>query len=173
MMRFLYIGFFIIAIGIGFVVMQNHDAVAEVEKPAGGEAVAWVKRCSEVTEKSPTQHCEIVQRLSVKDTGARLVEFAISARDKKEKASRGVIILPLGILLESGVTMQIDDGQQLTFNVRFCEQGGCVAYLTLSDDVLAIMKKGKVAKLGFIGANGQRFALDMSLKGLTAGLKGL
>ncbi|MCB9973085.1 MAG: invasion associated locus B family protein [Rhodospirillales bacterium] len=141
---------------------------AETEAGAAGDAKPvepWGKRCSE-----ETKHCEIVQRLTVQETGKRFAEFAIGYPDDADGA-RGVVILPLGVLLEPGVRMQIDDGQVYQFTFRYCGAGGCVAVIRLSDALIAEMKKGNAATIQFMSAKGQKINVPITLKGFTKAIR--
>ncbi|MCB9990858.1 MAG: invasion associated locus B family protein [Rhodospirillales bacterium] len=132
--------------------------------PAPGSA--WTVRCQEQDKG----HCEIFQRLVVQETGKRMAEFAIGFPEDK-KTARGVMILPLGILLTDGVQMQIDDQQPFKFKVRFCTNDGCFAYLNLNDAVLGMLQKGNKATIRFKSMQGQEIDLPISLSGFTKALQ--
>lgn len=131
------------------------------------EQEPWQKRCSKPKDGKGAESCEIFQKLVVAKSGARFVEFAIGYPADDKKVARGVFILPLGILLENGVKMTIDDGQAFKFNVRYCDQGGCYAFISLNEQLIDLMKKGSEAKVNFVGASGQAFNVGVTLKGFT------
>lgn len=128
-------------------------------------ASAWTVRCQE----KDSDHCEIFQRLIVQETGVRVAEFAVGFPEGKS-AARGVMILPLGILLPDGVQMQIDDQPPFKFKVRFCAKDGCFAYLNLNETVLDFMRKGNTAVVTFKTLQGQDMDFPISLKGFTKAL---
>lgn len=135
-------------------------------------AKPWIVRCNnedDIKLENKRGKCEIFQRLSLKDTGQRVVEMAIGFPDDKD-AARGIFILPLGILLQPGVTMQIDDNPPLKFAVRYCVPNGCVAYVNLNDTILDMLKKGESANVIVKQANGEDITLPIVLKGITKAL---
>lgn len=154
----------LIAVMAGGILIKGHPVASQDEAPAS----PWSVRCSEGEDKS----CEIFQRLVVKETGQRVAEFAIGFPDGKKEA-RGVVILPLGILLPEGARMQIDDGQPFKFKVRYCTQQGCFAFLNLNKELLGKLRKGDAATVIFKNLEGQDLSVGMSLDGFTKSLKEL
>lgn len=154
---------------------------ASIQANTDPNAPAWAKRCDD----SDQSYCEIVQQLSVVETGQRLIEFAIgfpqqkSGEEKKEKPAEGkdiasgVIILPLGVLLESGMRLQVDDHAPYKFQARFCQAAGCYAFISLPEPVLEIMRKGETVTVAFKEAGGKTVDIKMSLKGFTKALESI
>lgn len=155
--------------------MQN------VASASGGNQAAadkpWNLRCAIPKDSDGTEErCEIFQRLSVKESGKRLVEVAIGPADANAEpdengvvpAAKGVVILPLGIMLQPGVVLQIDEGQVYRFNARTCVPNGCIANIDLPTAMVDEMKQGKTAKIMFIVANGQKAAVPLVLDGFSA-----
>ncbi len=89
----------------------------------------------------------------------RVAEFAVGFPQDKSMpkgTARGVIILPLGVLLQAGTSsMKVDDGKPSMFNSRFCTQAGCFSFVNLDQDILNTMKKGKVLNVFFKTADNQ------------------
>lgn len=177
-MKFVALGLFLVVAAIGAFVVTSQSVVGQEEaaKPADGlvkQATlpegtdAWKIRCnSEEANKAEQKRgkCEVFQQLLVQETKKRFAEFAIGFPEGQNEA-RGIMILPLGVLLEPGVEMQIDDQQSFKFKIRYCEPGGCAAFLSLNDQVLNMMRNGKVAKITLQSAQGKSLTFEMSLKG--------
>jgi len=142
-----------------------------VDVPAEG---SWAVRCNESdageNDAKDKVNCEMFQILAIKETGKRYAEFAIGFPKDKDTA-RGVIILPLGILLQPGVRLKIDDQKAFQFSVRFCRNDGCYAVVTLTQDILENMKKGENAIIAFATLEGKGAALNFSLKGFNEAFK--
>lgn len=137
------------------------------QTPMPDDAEPWKIRCSTEEAKKSEQKrgkCEVFQQLIVQESKQRFAEFAIGFPEGQKEA-RGIMILPLGILLEPGVEMQIDDQQSFKFKVRYCEPGGCAAFLSLNDTVLNMLRNGKMAKVSLQSAQGKTLSFEMSLKG--------
>lgn len=143
--------------------------VSQTEAPAQ----AWNVRCAKEEDMKAEEKrgkCEIVQKLTVQETGQRFAEFAIGIPEGKEQA-QGVMILPLGVLLKSGVEMKVDDQQAFKFDIRFCQPAGCVAFLNLSEAVLDTFKNGKAAHVEFKAADGKPVKFEMPLNGFGKALE--
>lgn len=160
----------ILAAGATFV-LANAFAAGKDDKgaqTASKTETLWTVRCQE--EDKAREHCEVFQRLIVKETGARVAEFAIGFPENKDVA-RGVVVLPLGMLLQSGVEMKIDEGKPFAFKVRYCTQAGCFAYVNLDKALLDLMRNGMAANFMFKAADGKDVNLKMPLSGFGKALK--
>ncbi len=130
-------------------------------------ASPWNIRCRK-DKQGNRKACEVFQLISVKETGERIAEFKIGFPKGKDKEAAGIIILPLGILLPSGVQMQIDEQKEaFKFAIRSCTPAGCFSHVTLTPEILEKMKKGSVANFQFKADNGRNVIIKLSLKGLT------
>lgn len=157
---------------------------AKTEEAAKGDANAapknemvergWTKRCVE-NKKDEKKYCEAFQRLDMKEGSARVAEIAIGLPEKPDKksAARGAVILPLGVLLSESVGMKVDDGKAVSFNVRFCTNGGCAAYINISKELLDEMKKSKRVTFFFKTFEGQNVNLVLTMEGFEKVLKEL
>ena len=131
----------------------------------------WAVRCNkpEKGQKEQKQKdCEIFGRLEMQKSGMRMTEFAIgfpAVKGTDKKVARGIMILPLGISLEPGVTLKVDDGKPSPFKVSFCTTGGCVANVDLNKDLLDSLHKGKAINLFFKTSDGRDVQLIMGLTG--------
>ncbi|MCK5659028.1 MAG: invasion associated locus B family protein [Alphaproteobacteria bacterium] len=129
----------------------------------------WVKRCLE-----QSGDCEIFQRIDVKKSGQRIAEFAIGfPKDKNTKKgkARGVIILPLGILLKKNVTMKIDSLKPSVFKIQTCTKQGCFLQIDMDKNLIDMMRKGNFVYFNFESADGRKVNLIMSLAGFGKALK--
>ena len=143
--------------------------VAQADANAQGEKKAlWSVRCT-AAEGAPARECEIFQRLVVAKSGQRVAEFAVGfPKDKKE--GRGVIVLPLGILLEEGIEMQVDQGQKFRFKPRYCTTEGCFAFINVDQALLDTLKSGGVMEFDAKAMNGKDVKIKMTLEGLAKAL---
>ena len=132
----------------------------------------WFERCNkEVDAKTPRRgNCEIFQRLVHNETGARILEFAVGYPPGKTDA-RGIISLPLGILLQKDMHMKVDDLPAFGFKVRYCDPNGCYAYLNMADAVLEKLRKGSKITVSFESVKPQKVEVELSLKGFGKALE--
>jgi invasion protein IalB len=78
----------------------------------------------------------------------------------------GVLLLPFGLALDRGATLQIDDGapgQPLRF--RTCIPAGCLIPLTFDAAYGAALRKATALKIKAVGDGGQDALFSVSLKG--------
>lgn len=142
-----------------------HPAFAQQAGSNNGQKNAWHYRCG---TESRDRVCEIAQRLSVKKTGRRVVEMAIAPAGEKGQKLRAVLILPLGVSTQAGVTLRIDDRDR-TYgaNISHCLKDGCYVYMEITDTLLASMKKGREAQLAMRTHQGRKIRVNLSLIGFT------
>lgn len=79
-------------------------------------------------------------------------------------------MVPLETLLPAQLSLSIDGGPSKRYQYAFCNPIGCVAQIGLTEEEIALMKKGKEAKVSLVPAPApdQRIDLTLSLKGFTA-----
>tara|TARA_B100000780_G_scaffold278446_1_gene252018 strand:+ start:160 stop:711 length:552 start_codon:yes stop_codon:yes gene_type:complete len=172
-----YVAAVLLVLGVGFFAFQQYsapDANAQDAGAAGaaGLKTAWAVRCNdEASLKAENKRgkCEMYQRQDMKDSGQRVIEFAIGYPAEQNNA-RGIFILPMGILLQPGVKLSIDDGKPLAFQVRYCLPNGCYAYVSLNDDLMDRLSKGNQATVEVIKTDGQPLRIPVPLKGFTKAL---
>jgi len=159
----------------------NYSRAEEAAAPDGQKKITfeeteWAKRCQkdEKTGKDDESKCEVFKIIKVKDSNGMVAQFAIGKNTKANDGSyTGVTILPLGILLEEGVLMKIDDGSPVMFKPRFCSQVGCVSYMSLDTNLINTMKNGKNIIFSFMSSNGRKMNIDLGLSGFTKALKSI
>jgi len=110
---------------------------------------AWAVRCDK-DDNGRKKFCEIFSSILIKETGVQLVEFAIGYPPDAKGSARGVVTLPLGMMLESGATMKVDDGDVYSFRMRNCSAKGCHALLNLNDNLVKQFKAGNKVTVTFV-----------------------
>jgi invasion protein IalB len=162
----------VVIAGAAVMMLSSEDKVSMVGKAeANKPPQLWFSRCNKASEDAK-EYCEIYQRLVVKETNQRMVEFALGYPEGSQTA-RGVIILPLGIVLPKNLEVQIDDGELMKAQIHYCMRGGCFALLNLDDTTINMLKKGNEMTLAFYAMGGKRIAVKISLQGFTKALKGV
>jgi len=159
---------------------QSQEAPPTQEEPPAPEAEAldlterefqdWVLRCGR-SEQGP-EVCEMQQQTT--DSEGRTI-MAVAVGTVPGTPDVGLlIILPLGILLPSGVSLQIDDGAEVPLEVERCERQGCRIERLVEPQLLNRLKAGREAKVFFEAYDPegelQRLGVPISLLGFTAAL---
>lgn len=161
---------------------QEEAAPQQQETPQGEAAPAegaiterqfkdWVVRCGRRSDQGP-QVCEMQQQQV--DNEDRVI-MAVAVGQVPGTSDLGLlIVLPLGILLPAGVTLQIDGGAEVPLQVDRCERQGCRVEMRLEPDLLNRFKAGSKATVFFEASDPQgerqRLGVPISLLGFTAAL---
>lgn len=147
--------------------------------PAHIEGENWFVRCDPAPENAAGSaegldqtvpvaypaHCEVYSRLNHADSGMRIVELAVGTPIGEERFARGALILPLGIYLPDGVTLQIDEGQAFRADIRSCTKGGCVAQVAFNQALLDMLARGQILSIHMKTPEGQKMQVKMPLTG--------
>ena len=114
-----------------------------------------------------TKRCAVSQQ-QAQQNGRRVL--AIELQVGADNAITGNLILPFGLLLESGVTLQIDEQETMApFAFRTCLPAGCVVPLGLDQASVDALRNGSVLKLIAKSSDAaQDVAFAISLKGFSA-----
>ncbi|MGY8958768.1 MAG: invasion associated locus B family protein [Alphaproteobacteria bacterium] len=162
--------FFATAI-VGAGLMATTAAFAQ--SPHGKSFKDWKAHCNSST--GAPAYCLLVQEVAFKKSGKPILQFLIRYLPDS-KTLIGDIILPLGIYLPAGVTMQIDKGQTFEIPVEMCTDGrmrGCRARFSFDAALLTTVKAGGNATITFQDGRQTPVPVPVSLAGFTAGLKAI
>jgi invasion protein IalB len=147
-------------------------AVAVQAEPAHGQTFKnWTARC-ELAPGATAERCFIFQNLVLKESGKRLVHVAVGYLAANGQAA-AVVTLPLGISLPPGATISVDGGDPVDMVIERCDTNGCIGALALGDRLIAELKRGREAHIGFHDGTRRRIAVPVSLLGFTAGFDSL
>ena len=83
------------------------------------------------------------------------------------------IIVPLETLLNIPLTISFGPEATKKYPYSFCSTVGCIARIGLTDDDIALMKKGLVAQIiiAHLSLPNENVIFELSLKGFTAAYK--
>jgi invasion protein IalB len=128
----------------------------------------WALRCLKVEEGEDP--CQMYQLLSDAE-GNAVAEIAIvSLPDSGSAVAGATIVAPLETLLTEQITLRVDGGQARRFPFNFCNVGGCVTRIGLTEEDIALFRGGATATLSMVpaAAPDQIVTVTMSLSGFTA-----
>lgn len=164
---------------LGSMAFKESDAknATKAATPAATEAPPnndWQARCQDIKEGETVtgKYCEAVQSLYVikkdedpaKTTTQRVAEMAVGyPPGSTAKSAQAVAILPLGIVVNEKVAIEIDGDNLLKFEVRFCDVGGCVGIFTLDKGAIEKMRKGKELNFKTQTMSGQPVVIGLPL----------
>ncbi|MFI0849458.1 invasion associated locus B family protein [Mesorhizobium sp. IMUNJ 23232] len=124
----------------------------------------WKLAC----QSAPQTACSISQQ-QTQQNGQRVL--AIELLKGADGSVAGNLFLPFGLLLDAGVTLQIDDGKPRE-PVRFstCLPAGCLVPLSFDAKTIAALRTGTTLRIKAKSIDQKEVALSVSLKGLAAAL---
>jgi invasion protein IalB len=126
----------------------------------------WRVICAQQNERKV---CALSQQQTDKDT--RQLLLAIELNAPAIDMAEGTLILPFGLALDRGVTLQIDDvaaGPTLRF--RTCLPVGCLVSLALDPTTVGLLRKGTTLTVSATADGGQGAAFKISLNGFSSAL---
>ncbi|TPJ44369.1 invasion associated locus B family protein [Mesorhizobium sp. B2-5-13] len=124
----------------------------------------WTVSCNLATQNNASvKVCALSQEQT--DSQSRQRVLAMELRPAGETV-QGTLVLPFGLALEKGVTLQIDDGLVLPpLRFRTCLPGGCIVDLAFDAETLATLRNGKSLKVKVVADGGKETNLALSLNG--------
>lgn len=121
----------------------------------------WRVSC---VQQQAGKNCSFSQQQS-QQNGQVILSIELTTNDAKSVT--GNLVLPFGLALASGATLQVDEGKpDATIPFRTCFPVGCVIPLSLNAEKLAGIRKGKILKINAVAsADNKPVVLNVSLKG--------
>jgi len=154
---------------------QNSDRPSEAEVGPRGQHMPrniayspWRKLCYEDTLGKTV--CRTTTRGSW-DTGQTAVRIDLIER-KGDSATRMQIFLPVGLYLQSGVKVTVDEGAAVNIPYSWCLTNICVAGNLLAPHLLHAMEAGRKLTLEVVDSNLLTIATTVSLDQFAAAHKG-
>ena len=120
----------------------------------------WQVRCEQNQESGDS--CVMMQDLYSKANGQRVLQANFA---KISEGTLMTLILPLGIYLPGGVTIQIEDFEEYRFEIMFCSQEGCFVNSLVPPQLLEWMRRKERARLTVLFKPDQPVDLPYSISG--------
>ena len=156
-------------ISIGTSAVYAQDAGANAQGAAAQQPKGWFKVC-EANKQTNKENCAInIQILNEKDVPiaqARVVE------QKGAPAKLFTVIVPPGLLIQSGLRIQIDGTNLGTAKYQICTPRACIAEARFDGKLIAAMKRGQNLQIIGIGQDRKPAGFPVSLTGFTAAYDG-
>ena len=127
----------------------------------------WTVRCVKRENIPP---CDMVQFAHNKESNEQVMQFSVSFAGKED--TYGVqIILPLGILIQGGVLIRVDEDTDITdFKVTRCEAQGCLVEGLATGKDMEPFKSGRRGIVAVLDRKGEHLVVPVSLNGFTEAL---
>ncbi|MGE7416125.1 invasion associated locus B family protein [Methylobacterium tarhaniae] len=139
--------------------------------PNGASAVSevygdWTISC---TRENDTRQCQLSQAQGVAQTGQR--RFSIELNAPQDGRSNGLMLMPLGLSIEPGVTFKLDDatlGKGAPYTS--CVQAGCIVPISFPTVATDAMKTAVNLRVTGTKPNGEAETITVPLAGFAAAL---
>ena len=119
------------------------------------------KRLLRLRRPRPIASRKLLPRHGRIGSGTPIVAAVLIEADGQPKKLR--ITIPLGMALQPGTRVIVDDGQPLTAPYVACVPNGCTADYEATQEFIDRLKKGKGVGLQGIRGNGQPFGVILPL----------
>ncbi len=126
----------------------------------------WAARCSSPGRDAPLE-CAMEQNAILTKTGQLVVLVNIRVPGDT-RAPVALVQLPLGLNLQAGAKLQVDDGKSIDLPIQTCENRGCYASFPVSPEMLAALRSGKQLKVLFQDLAKETITIPMALNDFTA-----
>lgn len=170
MERFTTIGLAASLIICSFVLQSPATGQEAASLPGGASSLEetyqdWRVVCRVTDGK---KQCGASQQQTRKD-GHRVL--TIELHPGPDNTLDGNLVLPFGLLFDTGVTIQIDEQAATNpLSFRTCFLAGCIVPLQFDEATIAALRSGAALKADVKTADGRDVAFSISLKGLSAAL---
>ncbi len=120
----------------------------------------WMKVCGKGQDTNNKQVCVLTKDGRL-ENGMPVAVVQLFEPEGQPKMMR--ITVPLGMQLQHGTRVIIDQGQPVNEPYKICFPIGCVSDYPVSDDMIKQMKKGKTLTLQAINMQGTPISLPLPL----------
>lgn len=123
----------------------------------------WQVSCSALDQG---KRCSMVQQQTNSKSRQRVLTIELQ---RNGDGMQGALVLPFGIALENGVTLQVDEapaGNPLRF--RTCVPAGCLVPLSFDAALVEALGGGGALKVNAVSDGDKSVAFSISLKGFSA-----
>lgn len=145
---------------------QAPDEVSDLQVTEIGD---W----SLVCEAGGASACAMTQ-LGKDPQGSPAIEFVVRKVQDEKAVIDGIkveavadIVTPLGVLLEFGLRLKIDNSEERGAPFRICQKHGCLVREPLSAEVIEALKKGNTALITVAAEGAGPIEIPISLSGFT------
>ena len=128
----------------------------------------WIIQC--IKSEGEKEPCNMFQLLRDGDGNAVAEVTIMPLKNQGQVVAGGNFIAPLGTLLTSQMSIQVDEGSTKRYPFTFCTAQGCVARVGFAQSDLNAYKRGNSAKVLLVPASSpdKRIVVAASLTGFTA-----
>ena len=121
----------------------------------------WIKMCGKNKQTADKKVC-VITKIGRLENGMPVAVVQLFEPEGLPKMMR--VTVPLGMQIQHGTRVIIDNGTPVNEPYRICIPRGCFSDYPVSDDMIKKMKKGKTLIVQAINAQGRTISLPLPLK---------
>ena len=121
----------------------------------------WTKVCQKGPEANAKQVCFLARDAHMESGVPVVLVVLVEPEGEAKKLLR--VTLPLGVWLQAGTRVIIDNGQPLTGPYVICLPNGCMAEYEASDELITKMKSGQSLHVQAINGSRQPISIPIRL----------
>jgi invasion protein IalB len=129
----------------------------------------WIVSCDVVTQNGASRKvCGLSQVQTNTQSHQRILAVQLQPDGS---VVGGTLVLPFGLDLGKGVSLQVDDGTVLaSLPFRTCIPAGCLVNLNFDGKSVSALRAGNSLKVNVFPIGGEQMSLSISLKGFPGAL---
>lgn len=127
---------------------------------------SWIKLCAPDQANDNQEVCLVTQEVRT-ETGEFLA--SVSVQETKTPEGKHVVraAVPLGTLIQPGIRLQIDEGEQIAGKYVICLPNACYAEMEIGDAFVNSLKAGNNLVVLVINNQGKAVGIGLTLIGFT------
>ena len=127
----------------------------------------WQIRC-DTPPGAKGEQCALIQSVTAEDrANVGLTVIVLKTADQKSRLMR--VVAPLGVLLQSGLGLKIDQADVGRAGFVRCLPNGCIAEVVMDDALITKLRTGKTATFIIFQTPEEGIGFPMSLAGFGEG----
>lgn len=132
----------------------------------------WMAHCAlrETEDGHQVRQCAMEQRLSWHDekSGKPQQLLTVTLAPRQASGAEITILTPLGLLLNRGIVLQVDEGKSYSLSFQTCLPAGCLARGLLDEALLGQLRTGQVLATRMVESSREQVVrVEVSLDGFT------
>ena len=129
----------------------------------------WALNCRSAAQEQGLS-CRLSQRVVQRGSGLLLTQVTFFLPPKNQDGGRFSIQLPLGVSLQGGASLRVDENAPQNLRIRTCDRRGCYIEGQLSPQLLVQLRKGNALTVAFKNQGQDTISLPLSLSGFEEAL---
>lgn len=128
----------------------------------------WIVRCNQ--QDQAKEECGMTQKVLAPNSRQQLLEANFA---KTSNGTQMTLILPLGVYLPNGVSVEVVDWKKIELPIEFCSQSGCFVNRILPNDFVDLLRKKESAQVILWTAPDKKATIPLSIVGFLDAYKKL